>query len=257
MTEREKILDRIRKLLELSKDPDNENEAAAAAGAAQKLMEKHRIEEAMLDRTPADEPIENERLDGKWRGRGTTWKQRLAGALAKTNQCRIYFSGGATRLVGRPSDMATVRYMYEYLIRELTGLGKKWGKQFEDEYGEAPGRTPHNSFKIGAVNTISNRLYQAQKEARRHEQELAESADRVRGMSTALVRVNSAIAKIDERKAEVDTWVKKNLKLRTGRRKSFNIDGLAYGAGQNAGANVNLDGGGPALGAGARGALKP
>jgi hypothetical protein len=42
-----KVIDQIRKLLELAKS-DNEHEAAAAAAAAQRLMSKHQIAEAEL-----------------------------------------------------------------------------------------------------------------------------------------------------------------------------------------------------------------
>ena len=81
----EKIIERVRKLLELAHGNTSVSEAANAASAAQTLMSRHAISEAMLGKssTEPEEQIEQDLLhSGK---QNTTWRGGLAMAICAAN----------------------------------------------------------------------------------------------------------------------------------------------------------------------------
>lgn len=252
MNERERKLDQVRKLLELSKDNANVNEASAAAAQAQRLMSKHSITEAMLDVSPdEDEDIEVDTLHKHGSNSLPSWKGQLGVVMAEVNQCVCYRSGSELRIIGRPSDANTVRYLFSYVVREVDRLTKQ-----ESNLRGNPGRTWCNNFRLGAVTEINRRLREAEKEARASMKQEADASDTM-GTGVALVRVNNALQKLDDRSAAAQQYGKKKLKLRSGGRSSSRFDAGARAAGKRAGASINLNGGGRAgLGAGARAALK-
>jgi len=249
--EQEKIIDRIKKLMRLA-ESSNANEAANAAGQAQRLMEQHRIDQTVLDMDGEEPDGDDEEIaDHSSRpltvsGRLPQWKTSLAVALATANACRCYIghkyeydTRKAKRtlcLVGRQSDVATISYLFGYLSKEIErlvrvnalGLGRTWA----------------SSYRLGAVDAIKRRLRDGTKEARQ------EARKRLEGQTAALVRVDKAIALIDERGAEVDAWLKSNMKLGKGRANSSRRDWGAYEAGQRDGKSINLDGGGKSVGSG-------
>lgn len=185
--DREKILDKIKKLLALSNNNKDVNEAAAAAAKAQALIERYKIDMA-LDAAEEDveahedgyvvrEPIFDEkivhRVIHRFPGRVTTWKLLLAGHIGKVNGVKVWFTAGTGRDghykqgylsgAGTEESIAVTTEMLNWLIGEVErlyeedrpkgldrGAGKKWA----------------NGFKNGAVETIGKRLFQARKEAR-------------------------------------------------------------------------------------------
>lgn len=206
------ILAKVQKLLRLSTS-SNANEAALAAAKAQELIDKHQLAAALLALDSAeptkgldDEPI----IDFEKAGapldapkRLDRWRCSLASVIARQNGCRIYFSGNEIALVGRPSDAETVRYLYGYLSREVERL--------TSEQGQGMGRTWRNNFRLGVVDAIQSKLYEQRRafESEARKQARDES-------STALMRVDRALATIDKRGESVKDWMKSNLKLYAG-----------------------------------------
>ena len=248
MQTNEKIVDRIRKLLELAKS-DNVNEAASAASAAQRLMAEHRIEVAMLDvgRDAPDEEIETALLHSTGGQKVVHWQGSLAVHICHANGCATYWAGGlgsarTLQIVGTPSDAATCRYLFAYLLREIERLSKVEAAKLPG----APGRTWHTSFKLGAVSVIGSRLGEAARAEREHQRELAAASDRVQGTSTALVLVTNALAKLDTRQERARARL---VGMRKTKSSSRRFDYNGYEAGKRAGATLNLSSG-PALGRG-------
>lgn len=187
------------KLLRLAQS-SNPHEAALAASRAQEIMDRHKLEglsaDYDTDKKQPDEPVQDFKADLMDPGTKTeTWKSRLASAVAKVNECKIYIrvtrkgppsydkvSGFA--IVGRASDAQTVRYIYSWLSREIDRIA--------DEKCAGYGRTFYNNFRIGAVESVTARETEA---TMKHE---------AVGNSMALVRVNNAIAKRQEQKFEVE-----------------------------------------------------
>lgn len=246
----EKILDRIKKLLSLSKST-NEHEAALAAAHAAKLMMEHNIAEAALadDETGNAESVEEECIDST--GRLIQWRAQILAGLANAFDCRFYVgntrsaSTGKPRrrymVVGQPSKQATVRYMYAYLISEVDRLADS---AYYEEVTECSlsgvsrpsARGWKNGFRFGASVIIRDRL---------EEQRTQSRADaRAAGQGQALMR-------IDQQALAIDDYMKRNLNLAPIARAQVSSRS-GYSAGKQAGARVSLGNSGPRLGAGAR-----
>jgi hypothetical protein len=247
----ESKLKQIQKLLRLSKNNTSVEEAALAFKTAQKLMEKYRISEAMLDSTTEEqeEVIEKDVLYSSRGIRLAWWKRTLSQTLAKVNGCKTYASKNRKEkismimVVGEPSDASTVRYMYNHIANTIDRLTKEAAT-----LRGSPGKTWCNSFRVGAVEAVCERLTEAHEEARK------EAMDAVHGNSTALVRVANAIAKLDKKAVDANKWAQDNVGLQqqyTRRR----IDEGGQAAGRRAGAKINISKGGKKLGKGTRGYL--
>jgi hypothetical protein len=248
----DKILDRVRKLLELANNNLNVNEAANAAAAAQELMTRHAIGEAMLAPVAdtVDEQIEADLLYAQGK-KHATWRGILAVVMAEVNQCKVFVQGGDLRIIGRPSDAATVRYLFSYVIREIERLCKE-----EAGWRGNPGRVWCNNFKLGAVESVNKRLRESAAQARAAMRREA-SANDTMGTGSAIVLVNNALAKLDKRTEDVRAFAQAKFKLRSRGTAHFRNDDSGREAGRRAGAHIELNPArGGALGAGARRSLQ-
>ena len=244
----DKIIDRIKKLLSLS-NSTNENEAALAAGRAAELMLKHEIKEAQLCESEEDqEDVDVTQLDET--GSIVHWKGTLMGGLADSFGCAMHFQkrrGGcktvtAYNVVGQPSKVDTIKYMYAYLVGEVERLA---GLAYRQEYLECKdsnvdppsSRSWKNAFRLGASSMIARRLRAQRKETHKE----AEAT----GQGTALVVVKKA------EEAVTAFVAQKFPKMKAAASASYS-SGSGYGAGATAGKGVGLGGGGGSLGSGAK-----
>lgn len=249
MTEHEKILDRVRKLLELA-GSSNANEAANAMGQAQKLMARHGLEQAMLgaDEREPDGEIADDLLHTDGRG---SWRWLLAEQVALSNQCRAHGDNGTLRVVGKPAGRDATRYLYSYAAAEIDRLCKL----ALSERGN-PGRTWANNFRHGAVLAIRERLREAMKLARTEMRREADLQDTM-GTGVALMRVNSAIAKLEAESDATRAWERANLRLvSSGGGGGSRSDPAARAEGYRAGKSIELGGKRAGLTSGTRKALR-
>jgi hypothetical protein len=245
-----KIIERVRKLLELANNNANVAEAANAASAAQTLMSRHAISEAMLtpEEAEPDEAIDQDTLYAS--SQSATWLGQLAVPLCEVNGCGVYKSGPNLNIFGRPSDAAKVRYLFTFVKREIERLCAQ-----EAGLRGSPGRTWHNSFKLGAAGEIGRRLREADQAARAAMKREANAGDTM-GTGTALVIVNGALAKIDAHRGSIAEYGRIKLKLRKGHKAHAKSDYGAYTAGTRAASTIDLSGAAQgALGSGARKSL--
>jgi hypothetical protein len=169
----ESIIEKIKKLLALSKNAGTEAEAANAAARAQELIDKHHITEAQLQSGPdkaKEEPIEDHPLEG-----GTnpeSWHWKLADVLALAFYCRIYRCGPQLHVVGRETDRQVVSYLFRFLMNEIARIGSfRWAARgtpdIEDFFDiDAPAPAVQQTsegewmegFRLGAVARLSERL---------------------------------------------------------------------------------------------------
>lgn len=203
----EEAIKKAQKLLALS-ESDNPNEAANALTQAQKILTKYQISKEMLAFDGEEEdneeiedfmdkgaPLDSASLynmDGCW--------GRLADIIAKENTCKVYITSERKQrhiaIIGRPSDVEKVRYLYNYFKNETQRLCKRDGK--------GCGRTWRNNYRNGVVDTLKITIQSARDEAIKE----LKAAN-----STALVKVDKALAKFDERLASVNKWAENNLRL--------------------------------------------
>lgn len=210
------VIERVKKLLALSKS-DNANEAAAAMAVAQRLMSEHQIAEAELETCEPDEraQVEVDPLDVG----GVTlayWKGSLGCGLAKIHGCRAWTTRGKTGakvlvIVGRPSDVATVRYLYAWLVLETERLAQR--------NAMGGGRSYADSYRKGCVAGILAAMRQADSEVR----------------ATA---TGSALMRLDARRAECEALLPENLR----KTQSRVTDGGAFSRGREHGSRIHTGG---------------
>lgn len=247
MTHEEATSKAIR-LLKLTQS-DNPHEAALAAAKAQEIIDRYKLTGLSAESDipgGAREPEEEIRRfeDPLEVGEGknlSRWRVTLASTLARANQSRIYTSGTAIKIVGRPSDAEAIRYLYQYLVNEVERLTRVHAK--------GNGKTWANNFRLGIVDEIGDRLAAQRKETiHKMKAEAVGTSTRQTGM--ALVRIDNALAKMEKRGEDVQEWVDENMNLR----KTYarvRSDFGAREAGRQAGKSIQL-GGGKGLTSGAR-----
>lgn len=233
-----RIVEKLRKLLALTKS-DNLNEASVAAGVAARLAAQHDIELAELEAAEPNaprEPIEKDVDPVYTCGRRIRWKSRLLGGLATAHHCLFHYrdtiGGLAACLAGRPSDVATIRYLFAWISTELERLVRKSG------YTGAA----RTDWLLGAARGVLDRMTAER------------AAVHQTATSTALVRVEERGAELDAAKRQLfPDWFKSDGKERSGRSYSARpVSASAYEAGQRAGRNLHT---GAALGASSARAL--
>jgi len=231
--DREKLLDRIRRLLRLA-ESSNPHEAATAAATAQALMDRHRVEAAALDDSVdpgivdhRDAPLESSK-------RLRPWKIELAAVLARSNDCRIYvLEGRATDdlvLVGRPEDAEFVRLLYVDMVKRVEALTRR--------HGAGRDRAFCNGFRLGVVTTLEERLRTLEVALGRGDLPDLDADDGppLGAEATALARV-----RLDERRDAVDRFLEQKLNLRAGKSKSLRADAEGYASGRLVGTGLALD----------------
>lgn len=88
----EKILNKIKNLLDLANNNPNENEAIAAALKAQELMAKYNIELDQLDDKKETREIVEEIYHQSDKHEMRKWKIGLADIIAQNFRCKVYFT---------------------------------------------------------------------------------------------------------------------------------------------------------------------
>jgi hypothetical protein len=234
---KDKIVQKIRKLLQLANLSRNSNveEAAAAAAKAQALMEKHRIKEAMLDLEKSlikEIPLNDQ-------GKPEEWKTHLAASVSRHNGCYIvksesYLTDNIIHIVGEPQDVETVKELYSYIVNELVKLCLSNIIEMQKLYKLKPNKKYNDSFYQGAINTIDSRLAAANQQARDEELKQAKSL-------SEKAKLTNALAKIDNKIQNAKDWISKHLNAKIETvpiNKDLSLKG--YQAGQEAAKSLNL-----------------
>lgn len=226
---RNKIIDRVRKLLALA-NSTNAHEAATAAAAAQSLMSAHRIAAAECEAPEASDIGLHDSVS-LGRRRLDQWRWQMAWGVCKPNGCvPTTVWGSDDRLVlcfvGHAPDAQAARYLWEYLVREIDRLAKAEALELR-QMGGAPAnwRTWYNSFRMGAVMAVSVRLLRTAKQA----QHSASS---------------QAIARLDDHEAQAREFAREKLGVTYSDAKlSDNLSSDGFDAGRDAGARIPLSAG--------------
>jgi len=247
------IVDRIRKLLELSKST-NEHEAAAAAARAADLMRKYEIDQAVLAATaPGETPPEEIITDGIGNkdGKSTSWRVLIGQGVAAATGCRQWSSGGRMEAMGTRSAVGTWNYLCQYLAREVDRLaGDAWDDKSTELWSTNP-RSWKNAFRVGAAQVIRTRLIeQARSQSASKRTDVATAAAAAIDPNTGLPpSITQALEIIDRDAARVAAEYEAMAKReRFVTRKIGQVSSAGgYAAGRNAGATVHLTGGGRGL----------
>ena len=240
--DRASIIETIRRLLALATS-ECIGEAATAAAKAQELMERHSIQEQMVRDASTVEADKNEPIiekvifsrnataeGNKSKGRLPTWVVQLADGVATVNRCKtlLYSSNYSGHIsgIGTEANVEKCAFLLNWLTAEVDRLYIEEKPGYMDR-GE--GKRWANAFRLGAAATISNRLRDAQEKMREKMRkglpldEEAYLAAQAKGdietilkldadqKQYALVRVESALVKLDAEPKRVEDWMEENL----------------------------------------------
>lgn len=211
-----KVIDKVRKLLRLAERGGTPEEAASAAAKAQELILRHKLDSVTLDDdTPEEEQVvghhDNAPLDASG---SATWKTRLAHFLCLHNSCRAVKYGRALLIVGTPTNVETVRFLYRHVSDQIQNLTRM--------SASGRGKSYANNYRVGCVDGVNEKLRDMQRAIR---QEYAGS---------------SALMVIDKEGKAVDAFMS-GLNLRRGARSSMRPDFGARQAGRSAGRGISLN----------------
>jgi hypothetical protein len=193
----EAIIEQIRRIRNLAENAATEGEAAAAAAAMQRLLQKYNLDLAEI---PAgvpddlrDEPVDDETIQVQTKQNDWRWSEELLRPIATYNFCRVIgttvYDAKATKermskaaakgidswrvnsvyrraliIVGQPHNREVVKYLYEVLTQTLERLGKAHSTKSTEEGEDIGGGrkayrfSPRRAFYYGAVEVLTERL---------------------------------------------------------------------------------------------------
>jgi hypothetical protein len=254
VTDRQKLLDRIRKLhakAESAKAIGNEAEALAFAGAVQKMLAKYRLS---LDDLAMEELDRNEPIESEWNfdepiKKRALWYESLAHVVARAHFVRVFFStrGGAhLYLVGRATDRKIAAFVIHTLARTADELSDTAARKFRKAQRRSVGATTfeNRNYRTAWLNGFVERI------AERYREETANiEREQTASGGTSLVLVQrNALAQID---AHIQAHVQlsnRRSRSRGERRAGYSASQAGRRDGRDAANSVNIRGTG--LGAG-------
>lgn len=238
MNKIDRILEKLRKLMNLQKSAEslgNEGEAhAAAAGISRLLLEYNLSLNDIPDEEKLDNPIVTEDTPVKRPVPGP-WFEMMAHVCCEYNFCKALlinkyngrtgrYRRESVRIVGRKKNVEVVLYLISFLEHTLTAIGKRKYTSYRKNMVMNLGITPKTqcmflrSFLAGAVYGLEDQFKQQQ-------EQVAASTD-----VTALVKSSDA---------EIDDFLS-GKKIGTAKGSKATIDILAASQGYHAGRNVEI-----------------
>lgn len=232
MTEAQKIkiIDKIRKLLALSKSP-NEAEALAAANKAHELLLEHDLALSEVHETVETRQFVDDKTGMSDDSR--PWRRFIGNALAKLYFC--VYSKNTIKIpphkrydvhyfAGRPHDAAIAKMMFEYLEKAVARLAVEGGKTVP-----AKERAAYDtSFKNAAAIRLNKRIMARYEAARK-------GTLKTEGGTTL-----PAVADLyDQMEKAITDWLGDSVKDSTNRGRVTNVKGLVDG--YDAGNKIGLD----------------
>lgn len=239
MTNKDKILEKIRKLMNLKESAlalGNEGEACAAAAGITRLLIAYNLSETDIPtQERIDNPVVAEEIPFKSEINGGKWYEGLIGVVCEYNMCRPLvistrkdngrMSRDKFQIVGRKKNVEVVLYLVSFLANKFYQIGRKEYPSYKHDCLFRYGRTPQSltmylrSYLRGCVSGL-NAKFLAEKRQLQQECDI-----------TALVLST---------RAEIDDFLKGE-KIGKGRASSESVDRLSANRGFITGQNVEIN----------------
>ena len=137
MENMEKILNKIKNLLDLASNNPNENEAMAAALKAQELMAKYNIDSSAIDSDQSEKELYKAVYRDTGKHEMKKWKVSLGSIIAKNFCCKVYYMGsrGAQDVVfyGYKKDATVAVEVFKFLYSTGNKLAVRYYNQCKKE----------------------------------------------------------------------------------------------------------------------------
>lgn len=153
----EKILNKIKNLLDLANNNPNENEAIAAALKAQELMAKYNIELDQLDDKKETREIVEEVYYQSDKHEMRKWKIGLAGIIAQNFRCKVYFMNkNDVVFYGYKEDAKIALNVFTYLYEIGNKFAVRYYNKCKKEGKETRGVM--NTYLVGFKDGVAEVL---------------------------------------------------------------------------------------------------
>ncbi len=245
-SKREDVLAKIQKLLKLSEGSSNIHEAQSAAARAQKMMLEYNIEQciAPVEMVEKEEEIKDFRDEPfETTGRFENWRFVLLGIVCRLNNCegvkrRAKYQETMVYMVGRPADVQTSKYIYQYLSREIEQLSQRqrgMGKKFIA------------SYKSGCVLGVRENL-----EAERDKIMTEKYATAAQEGVVALMRMDDVRSALIRKENELQLFIRHSTNIKSSKMNWRINSETGLEMGRRDGKNIRTQVSGPALGSPAK-----
>lgn len=137
MNEKEKVLDKIKKLLKLQSSAEtlgNEGEAYAAANAVHRLLTTYNLSLGDISDETSDGLNIKESDEISYRSPyGSQWKRHLLTLVADNNYCKVLVKSAKQHMlvVGQEDNVVVVKNLYNYLVSSFGSLAQRRRAEFE------------------------------------------------------------------------------------------------------------------------------
>lgn len=159
MSNMEKVLNKIKNLLDLASNNPNENEAMAAALKAQELMAKYDIDSSAVNSDNSENELYKARYTNSSKHEMKKWKEVLASIIAKNFCCKVYFITGDGKDVvfyGYKKDAKIAVEVFKFLYETGNKLAVKYYNKCKKEGKQTKGIM--NTYLIGFCDGIKEVL---------------------------------------------------------------------------------------------------
>lgn len=184
MTDTNKILERVKKMVALGNDAGaTEAERETALRMVYNLLAKYNLSMSDLPEDQSNEARERQDVVIS----ADRWARSLAQAVAKLFFCKYFYSGTGTSgkdkhcFVGRQSNVITARYMSEFLIKSV--------KREASRRYKSPTTPQGRSFCVGTVDSVRKRV----------EEMIKQDTESTPGTALALVSLHEREADANEK----------------------------------------------------------
>lgn len=224
----QKIIVKLQKLLALSAS-DNENEAALAMKKAEELMREHNLSVADVAMDGSGAHVSSAEAHGLTKT-SQTWEVFLGVTIAKTFNGRAIRTrntqGWAFTFVAGKTDLEIIVDLFERLRSSIRRMSDAYVRSARNTT-RVHGKTLHNSYRLGVLETITQRLELLKKNTAPTQER---NAYGMTGMELMVVKDKA----VDQRVSRLFPHVKSTP------RPASTVLGSAYRQGQADGNNISL-----------------
>lgn len=223
----EKIIDKIKKLLNLSQDNSNENEAATAAAAAQKLMLKYNISKALIQSVDNIENLRSE-IVHIFVPVSEIWESSLAEEIAENSD--VYIVGllnakneiSSLKVYGKEESVLVFEATFEFLKNELT-------KILNNKYLAVSTKSKNwcKTFYFAAIAAIGKRLKEEKDKTIEEVKKTFILSCEEKGLS--IVHVSNAIQKVENIRQELEKMLEGETQEQKLEQENIDVDALIKG----------------------------
>lgn len=140
----EKLIDKIRKLLNHADGTNSQAEADSFIAKANKLLLEHNLSMSQIETTEDKSKNgiteDKKAVDfGKNKSEGNRWETLLMGVLCSHNMCdsiihtKRQLSGGSISIIGSISNIETVKYLFDVAREMIRNISKTSYKEYREE----------------------------------------------------------------------------------------------------------------------------